>query len=614
MNKLGRNKKYVVLLIDILICSLVYIVSYIIADDRFNLTYFSHFSFFMPLIIANILFSCVFILFDVYNIIWSYINIKELFNIIIACLISTGIFIIIVYIFKLNIRLRACLLFAAAFTLSVVLSRMAYYLYRHSISKHKNITKKRLLIIGGGEACNILLREIWQNKRNEFLPIGIIDDEKVKLGRNILGVKVLGNTKQIKQIVDIYEIESIIFSIINISDKKRKEILDICMEACPDVKIVPGVYNSLVPVNGSGIFPKIKNVTMEDLLFRDSINILDKQNIGYIKDKTVLVTGGGGSIGSELCVQIAELKPMKLVIIDIYENNVYSLEQKLRREYNGNLDLIIEIASVRDDDKLEIIMQKYKPQVIFHAAAHKHVPLMESNPEEAVKNNVVGTLNLVRLAQKYNAERFVLISTDKAVNPTNVMGATKRVCEKIILSASSEKGQTIFSAVRFGNVLGSNGSVIPLFKEQLELGGPLTVTHPEVTRYFMTIPEAVSLVITAGELAKGGDIFVLDMGTPVKIKDLAENLIKLSGKVPYRDIDIKYIGLRPGEKLYEELLVNTNELNKTMHNKIFIEPFEEINSSKLYKDIDELIKYAKNNEHIMTKEKLKEIVPEYIQQ
>jgi len=611
MNKLGRNKKYVVLLIDIFICTLVYAFSYIIADDKFNLTYLKQFSFYVPFIIANVLFICVFLIFDIYNIIWSYINVKELFNIIIACLISTSIFVIIVYLFELHIRLRSCLLFAATFTLSVVLSRSAYYLLRHSLFKYKNIVKKRLLIVGGGEACNILLREIWQNKRNEFLPIGIVDDEKVKQGRNILGVKILGNTKQIKQIVEAHEVETIIFCIVNISDKKRKEILDLCMEVCTDVKIIPGVYNSLVSVNGNGIFPKLKNVTMEDLLFRDSINILENQDISYIKEKIVMITGGGGSIGSELCMQIAKLNPKKLIICDIYENNVYSLEQKLKRQYAEKLNLVIEIASVRDNKKIELLIRNYSPQVIFHAAAHKHVPLMETNPEEAVKNNVEGTLNIVASAQKYGVEKFVLISTDKAVNPTNVMGATKRVCEKIVLAASSKSKKTVFSAVRFGNVLGSSGSVIPLFKEQLEMGGPLTVTHPEVTRYFMTIPEAVSLVITAGQLAKGGEIFVLDMGTPVKIKDLAENLIKLAGKIPHRDIDIKYIGLRPGEKLYEELLVDTEVLTKTIYDKIFIDKFEEINNTQLQSDIKELIDFAKDNDYIKVKEKLKIIVPEY---
>ncbi len=613
MNKLGRNKKYVVLLIDIFICTLVYAFSYIIADDKFNLTYLKQFSFYVPFIIANVLFICVFLIFDIYNIIWSYINVKELFNIIIACLISTSIFVIIVYLFELHIRLRSCLLFAATFTLSVVLSRSAYYLLRHSLFKYKNIVKKRLLIVGGGEACNILLREIWQNKRNEFLPIGIVDDEKVKQGRNILGVKILGNTKQIKQIVEAHEVETIIFCIVNISDKKRKEILDLCMEVCTDVKIIPGVYNSLVSVNGNGIFPKLKNVTMEDLLFRDSINILENQDISYIKEKIVMITGGGGSIGSELCMQIAKLNPKKLIICDIYENNVYSLEQKLKRQYAEKLNLVIEIASVRDNKKIELLIRNYSPQVIFHAAAHKHVPLMETNPEEAVKNNVEGTLNIVASAQKYGVEKFVLISTDKAVNPTNVMGATKRVCEKIVLAASSKSKKTVFSAVRFGNVLGSSGSVIPLFKEQLEMGGPLTVTHPEVTRYFMTIPEAVSLVITTGQLAKGGEIFVLDMGTPVKIKDLAENLIKLAGKVPHRDIDIKYIGLRPGEKLYEELLVDTEVLTKTIYDKIFIEKFEEINNTQLQSDIKELVDFAKDNDYIKVKEKLKIIVPEYIE-
>ncbi len=611
MNKLGTGKKYIVLSIDVVICVIAYILSYILADDQFTTAYLSDFSFYVPLMIAIFSSVCIFILFDIYNIIWSYINIKELFHIIIASLISTGILVIIVYIFELNIRLRACLLFMAMFTLAVVLSRMMYYLLKHSFPGAKKIKKKRLLIIGGGEASSIILREMMQNRENEYLPIGVIDDEKGKQGRNILGVKILGTTNQIAQIVDMYEVDSIFFAIVNISDAKRKEILDVCVEVCNDVKIVPGVYNSLKSVDELEIMPNLKNLTMDELLFRDSVNILQKENIRYIKNKVVLVTGGGGSIGSELCLQIAKLKPKQLIIFDIYENNIYSLQQKLKHEYAGELDFYIEIASIRDRKKLEHIIEKYRPQVIFHAAAHKHVPLMETNPEEAVKNNVEGTLNIALLAKKYEVERFVLISTDKAVNPTNVMGATKRICEKIILAAAQNCTKTVFSAVRFGNVLGSSGSVIPLFKEQLEKGGPLTVTDPEVTRYFMTIPEAVSLVILTGELASGGEIFVLDMGKPVKIKDLAENLIKLSGKVPYRDIDIEFIGLRPGEKLYEELLVNAQELQRTIHEKIFIEKVEKINTIQLENDIEKLICAAKDNDSMQVRCCIKAIVPEY---
>jgi FlaA1/EpsC-like NDP-sugar epimerase len=299
----------------------------------------------------------------------------------------------------------------------------------------------------------------------------------------------------------MYGIDSIVFAIVNISEAKRKKILDACVQVCSDVKIVPGIYGSLKSVDELEIVPNLKNLTMDDLLFRDSVSILRREAIHYIKEKVVLVTGGGGSIGSELCMQIATLAPRQLIIFDIYENNVYSLQQKLKHKYGDKLDFSIEIASIRDSKKLEHIIKKYRPQVIFHAAAHKHVPLMETNPEEAVKNNVEGTRNIALLAQKYEVERFVLISTDKAVNPTNVMGATKRICEKIILASAQNSQKTIFSAVRFGNVLGSSGSVIPLFKEQLEKGGPLTVTDPEVTRYFMTIPEAVSLVILTGELA-----------------------------------------------------------------------------------------------------------------
>ncbi|MGI6349606.1 MAG: polysaccharide biosynthesis protein [Eubacteriaceae bacterium] len=612
MDRLGRKKKYIVLAVDVVLCVIAYIFSYILADDQFTTLYFLDVTFYIPLIIAIISTVCIFVLFDIYNIIWSYINIKELFHIIIASLISTGILVIVVYMFKLNIRLRACLLFMATFTLAVVLSRMTYYLLRHSLPGGTGTAKrKRLLIIGGGEASSIILREMVQNRKSEYVPVGVIDDEKGKQGRSILGVKILGTTNQIAQIVDMYGIDSIVFAIVNISEAKRKKILDACVQVCSDVKIVPGIYGSLKSVDELEIVPNLKNLTMDDLLFRDSVSILRREAIHYIKEKVVLVTGGGGSIGSELCMQIATLAPRQLIIFDIYENNVYSLQQKLKHKYGDKLDFSIEIASIRDSKKLEHIIKKYRPQVIFHAAAHKHVPLMETNPEEAVKNNVEGTRNIALLAQKYEVERFVLISTDKAVNPTNVMGATKRICEKIILASAQNSQKTIFSAVRFGNVLGSSGSVIPLFKEQLEKGGPLTVTDPEVTRYFMTIPEAVSLVILTGELASGGEIFVLDMGKPVKIKDLAENLIRLAGKIPYRDIDIEFIGLRPGEKLYEELLVHPDELQRTIHEKIFIEKVEKINAVQLRQDIKKLVDAARVNDTEKVRCCIKTIVPEY---
>ena len=468
--------------------------------------------------------------------------------------------------------------------------------------------KYNILIIGAGDCASTIISEIRKEKSNDYNIIGIIDDNKAKLNTLLNGVKVLGNRDNIVEIVERENIDQILFAIAKISGQEKASILDICGKTKAKVKVIPGYYQLLeegISIN------KMRDVDLRDLIGREEVK-LDKSGIEkYINNKIVLVTGGGGSIGSELCRQIAKFNPKLLLILDIYENNAYDLQNEL--SYNEpNLNKKVIIASVRDKARLSQIISAYKPNIIFHAAAHKHVPLMEDNPPEAIKNNVIGTLNMAQLASQYKVEKFVLISTDKAVNPTNVMGATKRLCEMIVQAVNNERGnKTEFVAVRFGNVLGSNGSVIPLFKRQIKNGGPLTLTHKDITRYFMLIPEAAQLVLQAGAYAKGGEIFVLDMGKPVKIYDLAENLIRLSGYTPNSDIKIEITGLRPGEKLYEELLMNNDNLTKTAHNKIFIDKPETISLNKIIKQIDDLLFVAKIGNKNMLKDKLKEIVPTY---
>ena len=422
------------------------------------------------------------------------------------------------------------------------------------------------MIIGGGCAGEILLREIFSAASfSGCIPLVIVDDNKSLHGLSVRGVPIAGDRKDIEKLVRRYKIKTIFLAIPSISAKDKREILKICSQTGCDTRVVPGI-DEMMNTPSSGI--KMRKVQISDLLGRHTVKINDEKVLSYVENKTVMVTGGGGSIGSELCRQIACHSPKRLIIFDIYENNAYDIQNELRRKFPG-LDLVCLIGSVRDKNRLEGVFEKYRPEIVYHAAAHKHVPLMEDSPNEAVKNNVFGTLNTVRAADKYGVHRFVLISTDKAVNPTNIMGATKRICEMIVQTYNS-RSNTEYVAVRFGNVLGSNGSVIPLFERQIENGGPVTVTHPDIIRYFMTIPEAASLVLQAGANAAGGEIFVLDMGDPVKILDLAENMIRLSGFEPYVDIDIKFTGLRPGEKLYEELLMDEEGLKTTDNELIHI--------------------------------------------
>lgn len=566
------------------------------------------------LLFINIIFTAVFLCFRLYDKMWRYADIEDFFYAGIASLTANLVFMSFTMIIgtdenRLNYGARIYIIMSLLSTFLTFIFRLVYRL--NKIIERKNTSNKnrrRLLIVGGGEGAATVLSELAKSPENEYVPICLVDDDPEKIGRRIGGVKIEGSTYDIPEICEREDIEVILFTIsqINLADKKR--ILDICAKTHLEVKIIPNVYGLIK--DGASVTSKIRQVEVEDLLGREPI-VFDTEKYGaYITGQTVLVTGGGGSIGSELCRQIAKLSPKKLIILDIYENNAYEIQQELIRQYHEKLNLDTQIASVRDKRKLDYLFSQNKIDVIFHAAAHKHVPLMETTPEEAVKNNVFGTLNLVLLADKYHVKKFVQISTDKAVNPTNIMGATKRICEMIV-QTMDKQSETKFVAVRFGNVLGSNGSVIPLFKEQIQEGGPVTVTHPDIIRFFMTIPEAVSLVLTAGGLAKGGEIFILDMGEPVKILTLAENLIRLSGFKPYEDIPIEFTGLRPGEKLYEEILLNEEGMKKTANKKIFIGKPIELDTEKFHEKLIELKKVALKNDKDGIDKLIAEIVPTF---
>ena len=461
------------------------------------------------------------------------------------------------------------------------------------------------MIIGAGSAGEKILRETLVTPKINKEVVCFIDDDLSKKGRRIHNVPVVGGRNEILQQAEKYHVDEIYIALPSIDDKEVSEILNSCKETKCKLKKLPGIYQFL---NDEITLEKLKDVEVQDLLGRDPIKVNLEEIMGYVQDKVVMVTGGGGSIGSELCRQIAKSHPKQLIIVDIYENNAYEIQQELIRKY-PQLNLVVLIASVRNTERIDAIFEKYRPNIVYHAAAHKHVPLMEVSPNEAIKNNVFGTYRTAQAADKYGAEKFVLISTDKAVNPTNVMGASKRMCEMVI-QMMNRQSKTNFVAVRFGNVLGSNGSVIPLFKKQIAEGGPVTVTDPNIIRYFMTIPEAVSLVLQAGAYARGGEIFVLDMGEPVKIVDLATNLIKLSGYKPGEDIEIKFTGLRPGEKMYEELLMSEEGLKKTANKMIYIGKPIEFDDDVFKKQLDKIYKDA-YDETDNIREDIKEIVPTY---
>ena len=476
-----------------------------------------------------------------------------------------------------------------------------------------------VLVVGAGNAGRMIVREIHNakeqgdvnNPSKSIIPVCFVDDDLKKLNQKIEGIPVVGTCPEIVKICDEYRIDNIIVAVPSCEEDEKRKILDYCSATECKIKIIPYLGELLFDDGHTQLISQAKEIKIEDLLGRKPIEFDRKEIHDLINGKVCLVTGGGGSIGSELVRQIAKNDPKQIIIVDIYENNAYDIQQELVLEYGTKLNLVTLISSVRDYDKMELIFKTYRPELVFHAAAHKHVPLMETVPEEAVKNNIFGTFNVATLAEKYKAKKFVMISTDKAVNPTNVMGATKRACEMIIQYKAQHSTDTEFVTTRFGNVLGSNGSVIPLFRRQIENGAPVTVTHPDIIRYFMTIPEAVSLVLEAGAMAKGGEIFVLDMGAPVKITTLAENLIRMYGKVPYKDVPIIFTGLRPGEKLFEELLMDEEGLKSTQNKKIFIGNQIKIDETDMLSKLEVLKKTAENNDSEKTVELLAELVPTF---
>lgn len=515
----------------------------------------------------NIAFTIIVIyLCRLYNSIWRFASIKEIMYIFAATMISTVANFLVYFGFSIPIfRSYFPLYFLILFSL-IFIERFSYRFVRAVYRMHFfSGLKKNILIVGAGDAGNLAIRELEMSNKLESRVVGVIDDDKKKHGTYIQGVKVLGDRNKIPEYVKKYNVDEIIIALPSVSKKDIKDIVNICQETDSKIKILPGIYQL---VTGEVEVSKLRNIQIEDLLGRDQVEANSKEIGTYVAEKTVLVTGAGGSIGSELSRQISANYPRRLILLDIYENTLYDIERELLKNYPG-LDLITLVGSVRNRSRLVHIFKEYKPDLIFHAAAHKHVPLMEDSPNEAIKNNVFGTMELCKAADEFGAEKLVLISTDKAVNPTSVMGASKRICEMLV-QYYNERSNTNFVAVRFGNVLGSNGSVIPYFKKQIAEGGPVTVTHPDIIRYFMTIPEAVSLVLKAGASAEGGEIFVLDMGEPVKILDLAKNMITLSGHEVGSDIEIVFTGLRPGEKLYEELLMDEEGLEKTDNELIYI--------------------------------------------
>ena len=531
-------------------------------------------------------FACQ-LLFGAYNKLWRYFNLRDYLSCIKGIMFGNLVACFLFYFLTEHIYIEFAIATALLATLSVCLFR---YMFKGTFITLVNVgisqgQKKRTMIIGAGDACRVLLREIRRLEQPTesgavgaaenytIYPVCLIDDDRYKIGKYVDGILVAGGTSDIVKLARLEHIEQIIFAIPSCPPKDRAVILDLCSKTNLPVKVLPFV-GSLQDVNEaekSNYIAQIRDIKVEDLLGREPIKFDNSEIRGFIEGKVCMVTGGGGSIGSELVRQIAKYDPKQVIIVDIYENNAYEIQQELVMEYGNSLNLVTIIASVRDYFRMNQIFKKYKPEVVFHAAAHKHVPLMENNPMEAIKNNVVGTFNMATLSLSNNVKKFVMISTDKAVNPTNVMGASKRCCEMIVQYFAQEKDCcTEFVTTRFGNVLGSNGSVIPLFKRQIEQGKPVTVTHPDIIRYFMTIPEAVNLVLEAASFAQGGEIFVLDMGQPVKIVTLAENLIRMYGKVPYKDVEIKFTGLRPGEKLLEELLMGEEGLQKTKNKLIYI--------------------------------------------
>ena len=612
MRHLRKHRNVILRILDILVIIFSYFISESIINNSFDIANKLNPTFLYTVGLALIIYIGLFQIFKTYKNITRYENGNDYLVYVLACLIGYIIISVLKLVFNINIANSRVNMVAALIivttvigyrvTLRLILTEWPY----KSTNKENEDNRKNVLIIGAGEAARIVIRTLKTTMRDMYHIVGLIDDNVNKINYVISGNKIIGTRQDIPKICKEKNVELILFTISNISNKDRKDILSICQETNCKVRILPGTKDI---IKNKNLMDSFRDVEIEDLLGRDTVK-LDNRNIkGLIENNAILVTGGGGSIGSELCRQIINYNPKKLIIVDIYENNLYDIEQELKAKY-PNTEICAIVASVRDKKRLEEIFAVYKPYLVFHAAAHKHVPLMETSPLEAIKNNVFGTLNTVNCADKYNVKKFILISTDKAVNPTNIMGATKRLCEMII-QAKNQESNTEYVAVRFGNVLGSNGSVVPLFKKQIAKGGPVTVTDKEITRFFMTIPEAVSLVLQAMTFAKGGEIFVLDMGEPVKIYDMAVNLIKLSGYEPNVDIPIEITGLRPGEKLYEEILMNEEGLQETKHDKIHIAKPMDINIEMITKKLSKL-QFLLENSDKENKKEIKEIIKEVV--
>lgn len=606
----GTEREITLLVIDLVV---IVLTSFFSLFVRFDCSFQSiDPSFWRTLVIytpINVI--CTFLVFGffrLYTSVWEYAGIVEFGNILMACVDCSVLQMLgMHFIFKLYIPRSYFILyfiFLAAMTLLVRFAPKLLKPFRETGGPEPE-KKINTLLIGAGSAGSIILKEALESKHvNRKIPC-IIDDDPAKKGSFLNGVPIIGGREKITSAVTKYKIQEIFIAIPSLKGIEQRKILEICKNTGCKLSIMPGVYQL---INQEVNISTFREVQIEDLLGRDPVKVDLKSIMDYVKDRVVLVTGGGGSIGSELCRQIAKYSPRKLVIIDNYENNVYMLQLELQKRY-PQLELEVLIATVQDRERIHTIFETCRPDLVYHAAAHKHVPLMEESPCEAIKNNVCGTFNVAEAAARSHVKRRVMISTDKAVRPTNIMGASKRICE-LIVQAFDTHSETEYVAVRFGNVLGSNGSVIPLFRKQIQEGGPVTVTDSRIIRYFMTIPEAVSLVLQAGAYAKGGEIFILDMGEPVKIMDLAENMIKLSGHKPYEDIDIKVVGLRPGEKLYEELLIDDDNKEKTLNNRIFIGHPSMLDAKVLFKEIERLRQAAYQGDSRI-RDMVKELVPEY---
>ena len=571
--------------------------------------YFHHLSIMLlPMVICGIF---IFYYFKMYRSLWQFASIAELKNILYATSINSLVNICMLEVFNNGLPRSCYFIYFLLITMFIGGSRFIYCLIqlREKYSGFNNIKLKeeleKVMIIGAGSAGEKIYREIINSQAVYKEVMCFIDDDPSKRGRTVHGTAIYGGREKIVESAEIYNIEEILVAIPSASKKELANILNICKETKCKIKRLPGIYQIL---NDDISISDFKEVEIQDLLGREPIKVNIDDIMSYVTDRVIMVTGGGGSIGSELCRQIAANHPKQLIIVDIYENSAYDIQLELKKKY-PKLKLEVKIASVRNAKRIDTLFKRFHPEIVYHAAAHKHVPLMEDSPNEAVKNNVFGTMNVAKAASKYDSKCFILISTDKAVNPTNIMGATKRICEMVVQSFN-KKSKTEFVAVRFGNVLGSNGSVIPLFKKQIKKGGPVTVTHPDIIRYFMTIPEAVSLVLQAGAYAKGGEIFILDMGKPVKIADMAMNLIKLSGYEPNIDIKIEYTGLRPGEKLYEELLMKEEGLQETPNNLIHVGKPIEIDEDNFYKKL-KILKEKVYEEVDDIKPLIQELVPTY---